>query len=109
MFTLLQLAVVPPAKPVHCHVRVVPQAVCALSPVTVPDEQAPLVVLQAPFTVHEALAFEQLATEPPLEPSHSQARVVSQAVWLLSFIFVPVAQDPAVLPQLPLTVHDTFV
>lgn len=47
---LLQLAVVPPLVPAQLHMRVVPQLVRPLSPVTLPVVQAPAMALQLPFT-----------------------------------------------------------
>ncbi|UBS31550.1 hypothetical protein LBX01_08465 [Altererythrobacter sp. N1] len=105
-----QFAVEPVGEPPprHFHVRVVPQAVAPLSLLTVPAEQTPAVEEHTPLTVvtQAALALEQFAVEPAGEPPprQFQVRVVPQAVALLSLLFVPAEQTPAVDEHAPFTV-----
>ena len=94
----LQPMVLPPL--LQLQLRVVPQAVCPLSPLALPVLH---VFAAPPQTGQAAFALVQVAVVPPPDPIHPQWRVVLQALAASSAVTVPTVQAPPVALQMPLT------
>lgn len=108
-----QVSFTPPLLPLQVQVQLTP--VLYVTEDAVPEAHkadpegavvltVPFAVPQTPFVAHEGFETEQVAVEPPLEPSQDHVLVVPQTVLPLSEDGVPLAQFPDVVPHTPFVI-----